>query len=82
MISGMRDKDLERSLAEAADDYIRAADAKDAASDRLAALMREAYAADEKQSEILKASRHVWSVTYLRIVLGLAKPTRKKADAE
>lgn len=74
----MRDPDLERRIADAADVYQRAADAKDAASKALADLMREAYAKGEQQSAILRAAKHVWSREYQRIVLGLTK--RRGAD--
>lgn len=69
----MRDEELERKIADAADAYQRAADAKDAASKALADLMREAYAKGEQQSAILRAAKHVWSREYQRIVLGLNK---------
>jgi len=65
--------DHERALAEAADAYKKAQEAAKAASNRLADAMRAAYADGEKQSEILHASKHVWSREYLRVVLGLAK---------
>ncbi len=82
MITDMRDKDLERRLGEAADKYTRTSEAKEAAAQELAALMREAYAAKEKQSEIQKATRHVWSVTYLRTVLGLTKAAKRGGPSD
>lgn len=63
-------------ISELADEYRRATEAQKAASDRLGDAMRRAFAADEKQSEILKATGHVWSREYLRIVLGLNKQRR------
>lgn len=65
--------DHERALAEAAEAYREAQDAAKLASNRLADVMRAAYADGEKQSEILHAANHVWSREYLRVMLGLAK---------
>jgi hypothetical protein len=70
----------ERALAEAADEYERATEAAKQASARLADTMRAAYADGEQQSAILRASKHVWSREYLRVILGLAK--KKGAGAE
>ena len=70
----------ERALADAADEYERATEAAKQASNRLADAMRAAYADGEQQSAILRASRHVWSREYLRVILGLAK--RRSGDAE
>ena len=67
----------ERALAEAAEQYERAQEAAKQASHNLAEAMRAAYADGEKQSEILHATKHVWSREYLRIVLGLAKRSTK-----
>lgn len=71
----------ERALAEAADEYVRAIEAAKEASKHLADTMRSAYADGEQQSAILRASKHVWSREYLRIVLGLAKKRAGSDDA-
>lgn len=68
-----------RALGDAADEYERAQEAAKVASAKLADAMRAAYAAGEQQSAILRASRHVWSREYLRVVLGLAKRGTKSA---
>lgn len=72
--------ETERALAEAAAKYERAAEAKERASAELADLMRAAYADGEQQSAILRASKHVWSREYMRILLGLSR--RKGGDAQ
>lgn len=69
----------ERAIAEAAAEYRRADEAKKRASAQLADAMRAAFADHEQQSAILKASGHVWSREYLRVLLGL---TKKQGDAE
>ncbi|MEV2239604.1 hypothetical protein [Micromonospora sp. NPDC049891] len=69
----------ERALAEAAVRYERATEAQKRASTELADAMRAAYADGEQQSAILRASKHVWTREYLRIVLGLA---RRKVKGE
>ncbi|MEV1013880.1 hypothetical protein AB0I89_24305 [Micromonospora sp. NPDC049801] len=68
----------ERALAEAATEYEQAAEAKERASAKLADAMRAAYADGEQQSAILRASKHVWSREYMRILLGLSR--RKSGD--
>lgn len=70
----------ERALAEAADEYQRASEAKDQASTKLADAMRAAYSDNEQQSAILRASKHVWSREYLRIILGLARKKGESAE--
>jgi len=69
-----------RELAKAAEDYVRAKEAVERASARLADAMRAAYQDKMKQSEILRAANHVWSREYLRIVLGLAR--KKEPETE
>ena len=76
----MQDKH-ERALAEAADAYTAATEAAKEASARFADAMRAAYADGEQQSAILRASRHVWSREYLRIVLGLNKKRGAQQDS-
>lgn len=78
-ITPMEDRELEREIGEAADEYTRITEAQKAASAHLAELLRKAYAKNEKQSAILRAAKHVWSREYLRIVLGLNK---KRAGGE
>jgi hypothetical protein len=73
----MREKH-EHAIAEAAAAYKRAAQAKDAASARLADAMRAAYADGEPQSAILRAASHIWSREYLRVLLGLTKKHRAR----
>lgn len=68
----MQDKH-ERALNAAANEYQRAKHAAKDASDKLADAMRAAYQDGEQQSAILRASQHVWSREYLRIVLGLTR---------
>ncbi len=68
----MRDEH-ERAIAEAAAAYVKASEAKEAASARLADAMRAAFADNERQSAILRAAGHVWSREYLRVLLGLTK---------
>lgn len=63
----------ERAIGDAAEQYQRAADAKEQASANLAAAMRAAYGDGEQQTAILRAARHVWSREYLRVILGLTK---------
>lgn len=80
IIDAMKDERLEHALGEAADEYAQVTAAQKAASAKLADLMREAFAAGEQQSAIIKAARHVWSREYVRIVLGLTKRPSKGAD--
>lgn len=70
----------ERALAEAAAEYQRATEAQKQASVKLGDAMRAAYADGGQQSAILRASNHVWTREYLRIILGLSR--RKRGDAE
>jgi len=68
----------EQALAEAADAYLQASEAKERAANKLAEKMRAAYRDNEQQSAILRASKHVWSREYLRVILGLSR--RKSSD--
>lgn len=68
-------------VAEMAEEYRRTSAAVTQARHRLSDRARAAYNDGEQQSAILKATGHVWSREYLRVVLGLVKK-RGKADDE
>lgn len=67
-------------VAEAAQEYRDAVERQSAAVKHLAELMRAAHLDGMKQSAILRASKHVWSREYMRILLGLSR--RKGGDAQ
>lgn len=61
------------AVTETAKEYRDATDRQQAAAKHLAELMRAAHSDGMKQSAILRASKHVWTREYLRIILGLSK---------
>jgi hypothetical protein len=63
----------ERELDEAAQQYLRATEDLERARERLKTAIQRAYSAGMRQSEILRATRHIWSREYIRKVLGLTR---------
>jgi len=60
-------------VAETAKQYRDATERQSAAGRHLAEVMRAAHLDGMKQSAILRASKHVWSREYMRILLGLSR---------
>jgi hypothetical protein len=63
----------EHELVEAAEQYLHATEDLERARERLKTAIRQAYVAGARQSEILRATRHVWTREYVRKVLGLTR---------
>lgn len=63
----------EQALGEKAEAYRRAKEALQAATDELTEAIRAAYGDGEQQSAILRATGHVYTREYVRVILGLAK---------
>jgi hypothetical protein len=63
----------EKALGAKAEAYRRAKEAAQAATDELAEAIRAAYADGEQQAAIVRATGHVYTREYVRVILGLAK---------